>query len=289
VAPRRTSEADCPGHGRATWRARGDDSSDAGGGRTEVDSIVSRPVRFVPMTNPLARRAASRSARELPNYRLPEAAHYLRVPTSTLRMWLFGQAYPTAGGTKTSRPIIIPADPATPRLSFVNMVEAHVLSAIRYHHGVPLSAVRRAVDYLTREFKSKHPLAEKEFQTDGVSLFIQHLGLLNVSAPGQFAMPEILSAFLERVERDAAGLAVRLYLFSRRPKLPELAEIPKMIVIDPRVAFGRPVIVGTGVTTATIAERFDAGDSIESLAADYDRPAPEIQEAIRCELARDAS
>jgi len=241
------------------------------------------------VSDALAKKLPHRSPRELPNYRLPEAAHYLRVPVSTLRVWLFGQAYPTAGGRKVSRPIIIPADPATPRLSFVNMVEAHVLSAIRYHHGVSLPAIRRAVDYLTREFHSKHPLAEAQFQTDGVHLFIEHLGLLNVSAPGQFAMREILSAFLQRVERDAHGLAVRLYPFSRRPTLPQLAELPKMIVIDPRVAFGRPVLLGTGVTTSTIAERFDAGDSIESLAADYDRPATEIQEAIRCELARDGA
>ncbi len=39
----------------------------------------------------------------------------------------------------------------------------------------------------------------------------------------------------------------------------------------------------------TVAERFDAGESIEDLAADYDRPREEIEEAIRCELTRDAA
>jgi uncharacterized protein (DUF433 family) len=223
----------------------------------------------------------------MPNYRLPEAAHYLRLPDSTLRVWLFGQEH---RGVRTVRRVIVPAQADPPALSFVNMVEAHVLTAIRYQHKVPLQAVRRAVEYLEREFHSRHPLAEEQFQTDGVNLFVERLGLLNVSAPGQFAMREILSALLRRVDRDDHGLAIRLYPFSRRPALPAvLGESPKTVVIDPRVGFGRPVLVGTGITTATIAERFDAGESIDALAADYGRRPAEIEEAIRCELTRDAA
>jgi hypothetical protein len=148
---------------------------------------------------------------------MPEAAHYLRIPESTLRMWLFGQEYRAADRPRTLRPVILPAASDPPALSFINMVEAHVLTAIRYQHKVPLPAVRRAVEYLTREFHSKHPLAEEQFQTDGVSLFVERLGLLNVSAPGQFAMREILSALLRRVDRDEHGLAIRPVRASRRP------------------------------------------------------------------------
>lgn len=245
------------------------------------------------MSHAVRTTASTRSLgpRELPNYRLPEAAHYLRIPQSTLRMWILGQGYGTARGHRRSHPIITIAADDPPRLSFVNMVEAHVLSAIRYQHGVSLPAVRRAVEYLTREFGSRHPLAEEQFQTDGVNLFVERLGLLNVSAPGQFAICEILVALLRRIERDERGLAIRLYPFSRRPAatLPGLAESPRLVVIDPTVGFGRPVLSGTGVTTLSIAERFDAGESIEDLAADYGRPRGEIEEAIRCELTRDAA
>lgn len=227
--------------------------------------------------------------RELPNYRLPAAAHYLRVPVSTLRSWIFGQAYPTTKGMQISSPIIqIPSAVEPARLSFVNMVEAHVLSGIRYHHGVSLPAVRRAVSYLGREFGSSHPLADENFQTDGVNLFVERLGLLNVSAPGQYAMREILRALLRRVERDDHGLAIRLYPFSRRPTLTPtgLEESPRAVVMDPRVAFGRPVLLGTGITTLSIAERFDAGEEVDDLAADYGRSPGEVYEAIRCEMAR---
>ena len=62
------------------------------------------------------------------------------------------------------------------------------------------------------------------------------------------------------------------------------ASKPKVIAMDPYLSFGRPVIEGTGITTAIIAERYKAGESIEELAHDYECPPPAIQEAIRCEL-----
>ena len=70
-------------------------------------------------------RSRALAPRELPNYRLPEAAHYLRIPQSTLRTWIFGQAYGTAARQRRSHPLIKVAADDPPRLSFVNMIEAH--------------------------------------------------------------------------------------------------------------------------------------------------------------------
>ncbi|MEE9256893.1 MAG: DUF433 domain-containing protein, partial [bacterium] len=64
---------------------------------------------------------------------------------------------------------------------------------------------------------------------------------------------------------------------------------PKTVVIDPKVSFGRPVLVGTGIPTLVIAERCKAGESIEELAEDYRRSTSEIVEAIRCELQVEAA
>ena len=47
---------------------------------------------------------------------------------------------------------------------------------------------------------------------------------------------------------------------------------------------GERVLVGTGIPTAIVAERYKAGESIDELAEDYGRSRNEIEEAIRCEL-----
>ena len=58
-------------------------------------------------------------------------------------------------------------------------------------------------------------------------------------------MRDMLRVYLSRIERDAAGMPVKLYLFTRTQSAdaPEvLAAEPKVIVIDPSIAFGRPVL-----------------------------------------------
>ena len=115
-----------------------------------------------------------------------------------------------------------------------------------------------------------------------VELFVEHLGqIINLSQTGQIEMAELISAYLERVERDAKGLPIKLYPFMRTqpPK-----EQPRTVVIDPEVSFGRPVLAGTGIPTAALAEQFKAGDRVPDLAKDYGASEEAVWDAIRCEL-----
>jgi uncharacterized protein (DUF433 family) len=227
-----------------------------------------------------------RDPRGLGAYGLLEAAHYLNIPASTLRSWVVGRNYPTGSGLSFFAPVIPLADPRDCLLSFVNLVEVHVLDAIRREHAVALPKVRQAITYLATRFPSKHLLADHRFETDGLDLFVCKYGqLINASRSGQLAMRQVLEAHLRRIERDPAGFPVRLYPFTRKRQ----PEEPKVVVIDPYVSFGRPVLVGTGIPTATIADRYKAGESIDELAHDYGRPRLEIEEAVRCELQFEAA
>lgn len=171
-------------------------------------------------------------------------------------------------------------------MSFMNLIEAHVLDAIRQEYGVPLTKVRTALDYVSRRIAGRNPLATQEFETDGVNLFVHRYGqLINVSQAGQLAMRQLLEAYLRRIERDASGIPSKLYPFTSKRS----PEEPKVVVIDPSVSFGRPILVGTGVPTAVIADRYKAGESIDALADDYGRGRLEIEDAIRSELQVEAA
>jgi len=221
---------------------------------------------------------SGRDPRERPAYGMVEAAHYLRLPLQTLRQWAYGRSLP---GDRRSEALVELASPTTHQLSFVNLLELHVLSGIRRDHKVGMSKIRQAVDELKRQYPSPHPLIDQPMLTDGRSIFVEELNaLVNLNRHGQRAMPELLFTYLKRIERDAAGLAIRLYPFTRKPA----ENAPRIISIDPRVAFGRPVIAGTRIPTAEIAERYKAGDTVEELLAEYGASPEQIHEAIRCEL-----
>jgi hypothetical protein len=169
------------------------------------------------------------------------------MPVATLRSWVRGRDYTTDHGKRRWLPLIEPPKSPTGSLSFVNLVEAHVLSAIRHTHRIAIPKVRASLEYVRKAFGSEHPLADAKFKTDGINLFVERFGqLISASESGQIAFRDLFSAHLKRVDHDACGLAVRFYPFTRAFHLND----PKIIVIDPFVAFGRATISGTGVVTS---------------------------------------
>ena len=167
-------------------------------------------------------------------------------------------------------------------LSFANLIEAFVLRALRAEHGVSIKAVRNALRYAETELKVDRLLLNRRLSTNGGELFMERYGrLINLTRSGQYAMRAVLDAHLKRVEWSADDLAVRLYPFVRG----ELADAPRLIAIDPGIAFGRPIIVKGGISTQAIADRIDSGESIVEVAEDYGLSDREIEEAVVYERA----
>ena len=215
--------------------------------------------------------------RESPAYTVSEVAHYLRLPPVTVRCWSVGRV--------GYAPLIEVPQRDPTLLSFLNLTELHVLAAIPRKPEVKMRSIRSAIQYLAHHTQGamdkRHPLISRELETDGLDLFIERYGkLINISKSGQTAMRQIIAGALRRIDRDPSGVPIKLYPFTRNA----VDETPAMVVIDPMVSAGRPVIAGTGLATQLIAERYKAGEWINDLANDYERGTEEIEEAIRCEL-----
>ena len=211
--------------------------------------------------------------RELPAYTILEAAHYLAVPPATVRYWVLGR--------DRYAPLIVIPKRSPVLLSFLNLAELHILASIRRAHVVKMPGIRKAIRFLKkrvqRPIDRKYPLLSCD-----LDLFLEGCeDLIDVSRPSQAALREVMGAALRRIERDPEGIPVRLYPFTRAD---DITDAPAMIVIDPNLSAGRPVINGTGLAAQVIAERYKAGESINDLAQDYGRSHEEIEEAVRCEL-----
>ena len=90
---------------------------------------------------------------------------------------------------------------------------------------------------------------------------------------------------LARIDRDNQGNPIKLFPYSRTSD--RTAVQPKSVVIDPRLSFGRPVLTESAAPTEVIFDRFQAGDSLEDMALDYNVDEKEI-EALRFEQRRAA-
>jgi uncharacterized protein (DUF433 family) len=221
-------------------------------------------------------------AADAPAYLVADAARYLRLPAATLRSWVVGRQYPTAEGGGRFHPLIRPASDRPTLLSFSNLIEAHVLRSLRAEHAVSVKDLRSALAYAEKQLGISRLLLRPELRTDAGRIFLDRYGeLIDISASGQIAIRWAFDEHLKRIEWDSSRFPLRLFPFVS----PTTPTENRPIVIDPRIAFGRPAVVRAGVSTSAIAERIDAGETVDAIAADYDLVPSEIEEAALYERA----
>lgn len=233
----------------------------------------------------MARRAdiyGGKDPRDIPVYLPAEAAFFLRVKPATLRAWALGRTYGTVSGPRLYVPLIELPNPKLNLLSYTNLIELHMLRLIRQDQGSKLSKVRTAIDYLKKEFKSEHPLAEHDFLTDGLDLLVEKLGgFLVASQWGPVEINDVVRGLLRRIEREQ-GHPVRFFpLPASRPEILRNPSPPKPVVMTPTIAFGQPVIPGTAIKVEALYERFAAQENPDEIAEDFGLKPDQVIHAVQ--------
>lgn len=224
------------------------------------------------------RQRTAQDIRDAPAYTFAEAARYLQVPAPTVRIWVVG----LESELQRFRPLIHRPDPNDKRLSFNNLVEIHVLRALRTKYDVSMAGVRKALRYAEERCGIARLLIHRDLRTSTGEIFLEkYSNLISLTKGGQLALRNVLSAHLQRVVYDPKGVPIRLY-----PWIPNPSEAPRMtIVLDPQISFGNPVTEHRGISTAVLASRYDAGEKVEDLVADYGLESREVVDAIQFERA----
>ena len=221
--------------------------------------------------------------REVAAYSFADAGRLLTVHSSTIRNW--------AKGHDHFRPVLtVPADASGDAISFFNLIETFVLDELRRRHRFSLQELRPSIAYMKETFpEAAYPLAQVDLFVSNNDLFgrFGSSPLVNISRGGQLALEEVLRDLLERVEKGPSGEGiVKLFPFITKQRA---IDSPRAVEVNPRVRFGRPVVAGTGVPTAVVAQRFAAGESIAKLAEEYDRTPEQIEQVLQYESSRRAA
>jgi uncharacterized protein (DUF433 family) len=216
----------------------------------------------------------------MPAYTLADVARYVGASDQTLRAWFRGRSQITSksGGLRRAevKPIL-PTD-AGPRepLSFLDLIEAHMLFSLRNAYKFPMHKVREAAEYVASLQGSLTLLAHKDFIHDEKNLFLgQDSTLLSLTERGQMADRGILSQGLKQVEYGSDGYADEFFPNNIGGK-PQHA-----FVVNPHFNFGRLSVARLRVGADAMAERINAGEKIADIAEDYGATEGEIVEAIK--------
>ena len=211
-------------------------------------------------------------------YTLPDAAKLLRIDLQLLRRWVAG--YPASVSTQQVSglgPIRSRGAARSRHFGFLTLIEIFTAYQLR-RRGFSIQRLRRFRKELSERFKTEFPFALQGLLSSRTELLKEmgNCALLQLGTGGQTAFEDVIRPFCEKIDFDSASkLAARFFPAGRE----------RSIVVDPRHAFGQPVIIGTNLTTEAIALRLRAGETESDLADDFGLSEQQIKEVGEFELA----
>lgn len=195
-------------------------------------------------------------------YTLNDAARLLGMERSTkIRAWIDGWR------SSASEAIVKRDFDGTSVVSFLDLMELRFIEVFR-SQGVPLQTLRKAAQRLRADWNVDHPFAmsSTKYLTDRRNIFGQVAEQEGDDATwnivtGQFEMWATIERTIERnVLFDPNTAVAKLW----RPR-PDF----ETVVVDPRVAFGRPSIKGHGVPTEALFRQWKADKGDTARVADW--------------------
>jgi uncharacterized protein (DUF433 family) len=218
-------------------------------------------------------------------YPLPRAARLVGEDARTVRRWLKGYSWKQGDGQKASEPLWplqYAADDelgSEQVLGFNDLLELRTVSRF-VELGVSLNVIRATIE-VARSYLGDYPLHSRRFVTDGRRIFMEAVERINedpklLDVRGrQYAIADIIRpSLLEGIDFDNADEARRWYPVPKK----------RLIVLDPQVQFGEPIVADGGVPTDTLAAAFKAeGEDVNRVARLYRVKPQEVRAAVAFE------
>ena len=208
----------------------------------------------------------------VPLFTIDEAAHHVGLPRTTLMDWTRRQA----GPAPLVHRIVNPSAPRAASLPFVAVIEAHMLRGFR-DLGLSAQGLRDSVARLRTRLGDEYALATRRIATDGVDLLVdmsQHGEPAEWAraADSQGAIREVIEDYLKFVRWGKDRYPDRLTL-----KAYQGADV----IIDPRFAYGQPVLERQKVRVEDILDAFWAGEGYLTIAEEFGVRADEVEAVVR--------
>jgi uncharacterized protein (DUF433 family) len=199
-----------------------------------------------------------------------EAATHLQIPERTMSRWL---------RSEDNRPPLVhslrPKKRGRPSVPFIALVEAYVLRALR-DLGLTPRAIADAAAQVRAEFGTEYGLATRRIATDGIDVFIHYLDSdeLARATDRQIPIRGVVEDYLKYVTWDDDGFARRLVLRRYDPAIAQ-------VVIDPRFAWGAPIVESAKVTVDAVLGMWRGGETPQTVADEYGLSVEQVEALIR--------
>ena len=209
-------------------------------------------------------------------YSIAEAARLTRLRTQRVREWFRGRE----SESRIFKPVFQSDFPVVDDeyvISFLDLIELYIGGKLR-DAGISLPKLRRNYSELRRDF-GDHPFCTRQIFVGGKQIFTRGLsdedgGSVIEAISRQQYFDAIILPFLRRIEYDEVTKRAARW------------HIADLVVIDPEIRFGRPIVANTGITTSTLQRAYFAnGEDAAFVAAWFSVEAEHVMAAVNFENA----
>lgn len=199
----------------------------------------------------------------LPAYSPTDAAKYTKASVQTVASWHYRET------------AILPRQERGKPLTYLELVEVAFVAFFR-QIGVSMQRIRRAREYVAQNFTAEYPFAEYVFKTEGAHVLMNYAQFEDIpefervivaDRNGQLAWEQILGEKFAEFDYEYE-LALRWHPAGRLSS----------VVIDPRIAFGAPMV--SGLPTWVVHGRYKAGETIPEITAEFGISQRAVEDAL---------
>ncbi len=220
---------------------------------------------------------------DIPMYSAPTASKLIGLSVTRVRRWLMGYEYTYPIGSNIDLPKrhkepVISRNVDSNCASFYDLIDLLFVKKF-LEKGVSLQRVRKALKEAEELMGSRH-FAHRIFFTDGRNIYLKVRhdadALLELLSGGQWVIAPIIEQLASQIDFDQpTGVAQRWYPLG-----------PKgLIVLDPRISFGRPTIRGRGIATANVYDLFlGENRSVAHVCSWMNLKSKEVEAAVHFEI-----
>jgi uncharacterized protein (DUF433 family)/DNA-binding transcriptional MerR regulator len=212
-----------------------------------------------------------------------DAARLAHLDIQRLRRLLAGYTFRAKGGARRRAPPVFPRDDASgAALTFDDLIEVLYVKGFR-DHGVSMQHIRKVHDEARREFANNHPFATKQFETDGRRIFRRFVQLgkerVEDARLKQQVERVVFDPLMKTIDHDSITKDATTYWPLGRGTL---------VMLDPRYAFGEPVVSKSHVPTRVLHEAA-RNSSRQTVARWYKVSLEEVDAAVAYEESLDSA
>ena len=232
------------------------------------------------MTSQTRERTKLESQYNSPMYFPAEVSRFVGISKYRVHRWLEGYKYTVDSKQKQLQPVVQKSwqDKEYPNYaSFLDLIDLLFVKQF-LDFGVSLQKLRRALEEAKKILGTSH-FARQKFFTDGKSICLEIVdqgdAILELLTDGQWVISKIIQQLAHQIDFDTSTeLARRWFPFKEN----------RLVVLDPLISFGRPIIITKNITTENIFDLFKAeGEKIDPVCEWMDLTSEEVTAALEFE------